>query len=136
MTEMLQAACPAEENAMVSRIATLLAATSLAAMPSVCLGQEVEEFSDAALTRAQWQQRLEQARRRSEEFVANARANSAAAGEFDQKDAEASQRAMNDPTLQPGDLVATDKGLFIFTGQDEGRGAGNFRLAPKPPSRP
>ena len=105
-------------------------------MPSVCNGQEFDQFSDSALTREQWQQRLEQARRRSEEFVANARANSAAAEEFDQKDAEASQRAMNDPTLQPGDLVATDKGLFIFTGQDEGRGAGNFRLAPKPPSRP
>jgi hypothetical protein len=121
---------------MVFRIAILLAATSLAAMPSVCHCQELDEFSDSALTREQWQQRLEQARRRSEEFVANARANSAAADEFDQKDAEASERAMNDSTLQPGDIVATDKGLLIFTGKDEVRGIGNFKLAPKLPLRP
>ena len=121
---------------MVFRIALLVAATSLAAMPSVCHGQELDEFPDSTLTREQWQQRLEQARRRSEEFIANARANGAPAEEFDQRDAVASERAMRDPTLQPGDIVATDKGLFIFTGKDEGGGTGNFRLAPKPPPRP
>jgi hypothetical protein len=120
---------------MVFRIAILLAATSLAAMPSVCHGQELDEFPDSALTRGQWQQRLEQARRRSEEFVANARANNIPAEEFD-RDAEASERAMNDHTLQPGDIVATNKGLFIFTGKDEVRGTSNFTLAPKPPPRP
>ena len=79
MTEMLQAACPAEENAMVSRIAILLAATLLAATSARCFSQELEDYSDSALTREQWQQRLEQARQRSEEFVANARARTTAA---------------------------------------------------------
>jgi hypothetical protein len=120
---------------MVSRIAILLAAALLAATSDRCFSQE-QDHSDSALTREQWQQRLEQARQRSEEFVASARARTTAAEEFDQKDAEASERAMNDPTLQRGDIVATDKGLLLFIGKDEERRAGDFRLAPKPTSRP
>jgi hypothetical protein len=121
---------------MVFRIAMLLAAASLAATPSVCYCQDPDEFSDSALTREQWQRRLEQARHRSEEFVANARANRAAAEEFDQQDAEASERAMNDPTLQRGDIVSTGGGLLIFTGKGEENRTGHFRLVPAPPPRP
>ncbi|NOJ43692.1 hypothetical protein [Bradyrhizobium australiense] len=120
---------------MVSRIAALLVATSLAAIPTHCFGQEPDEFSDSALTREQWRQRLEEARQRSEEFVASARAQRAAPLQSDQKDAEASERAMNDPTLQRGDIIATDKGFFIFTGKDEERQPHDFRLAPNPALR-
>jgi hypothetical protein len=133
---MLKAACLAEGNAMVSRIAILLAATLLAATSVRCFSQELDDYSDSALTREQWQQRLEQARQRSEEFVVDARARRSAAEEFNQKDAEASERAMNDPTLQRGDIVATDKGLLLFTGKGEERRTGDFRLAPNSTSRP
>ena len=121
---------------MVFRIAMLLATTSLAAISAPCFSQELDDHSDSALTREQWQQRLEKARQRSEEFVANARARTKAAEEFDQKDAEASERAMNDPTLQRGDIVATDRGLLLFTGKDEERRPGDFRLAPNSTSGP
>lgn len=121
---------------MVSRISMLLATTLLAATAARCFSQELDDHSASALTREQWQQRLEQARQRSEEFVAKARARTTAAEGFDQKDAEASERAMNDPTLQRGDIVATDKGLLLFIGKDEERRPGDFRLAPNSVSRP
>jgi hypothetical protein len=57
---------------MAVRIVVLFALSVLTA-PLPCFGQEAEEFPDSALAREQWQQRIQDSRRRSEEFVANAR---------------------------------------------------------------
>ncbi|WP_156438651.1 hypothetical protein [Bradyrhizobium valentinum] len=83
-----------------------------------CL-EELEGFPDSTLTADQWQQRVLDARRLSEEYVAKARTRSAGPPSSDQEDAEAAdQRAMNDPSLQRGDMIVTSKGLFVFTGDD------------------
>jgi hypothetical protein len=88
-----------------------------------------ESFADSKLTREQWLQRVENARRRSEEFVANARVEPTDPLSRDLQQREASERAMNDPTLQPGDIVSTDRGLVVFIGRDEERKPGDFRAA-------
>lgn len=121
---------------MVSRFTMVLIAALLVAGSTRCIGQEADAPSDFSLTREQWQQRLEEARRRSEEFVAGARARTPAPPEPDLHDNEATERAMNDPTLQHGDVIATSKGFLLFIGRDEERRPDQFRSAPTPPARP
>jgi hypothetical protein len=104
---------------MTIRIAALLLSGCLAAAPQCGLGQEADDFPDSSLTREQWQQRIDEARRRSEEFVTNTRTQSVPPPQPEQKDAEAADRAMNDPSLREGDIVATGKGFVVFVGRDE-----------------
>jgi hypothetical protein len=111
-------------------IATLLVTGFLTTASVRCSGQEIEDSPDATLTREQWQQRVEAARRRSEDFVANARTQMADPSPFDQSENEAADRAANDPTLRPGDIISTRRGLFVFTGRDEEHRPGDFQPLP------
>jgi lysozyme family protein len=119
---------------MPLRTTALLVAWSLLASSACCFAQTVEDFPDSALTGEQWQQRVQDARRRSETFVANARNRTADPPAPDKGDAEvADQRAMNDPSLQPGDIIATSRGFVVFVGRDgEARQLGDFLPAPNP----
>jgi hypothetical protein len=109
----------------------LFVAWSLIASSAWCFGQETEEFSDSALTRDQWQQRVEYARRRSGEFVANARMQAAIPPLSEKEEAEAAgQRAMNDPSLQHGDIIATGQGFVVFVGRDEEHQPNDFLPTP------
>jgi lysozyme family protein len=85
-----------------------------------CFAQELEHFPDAELTGQQWQQRVQDARRRSEEFVAKARTQQTLdPPSSDRANAEAAdRRAMNDPSLQRGDIIATSRGFVVFIGRD------------------
>jgi lysozyme family protein len=116
----------------------LLVGWLLLAPSGYCYAQELENFPDAALTSEQWQQRVRDARRRSEEFVANARTQTADPPPSDKADAEAAdQRAMNDPSLQRGDIIATSRGFLVFVGRDsEERQPGDFVPAPSQRSPP
>ena len=58
-------------------IAVLVVTGLMTAAPWRCLAEETQDFPDATVTREQWQQRVESARRRSEDFVANARTQTA-----------------------------------------------------------
>jgi len=81
---------------MKVRTLVLVVAWSLAASSARCLAQEPENFPDSTLTAEQWQQRVQDARRRSEEFVANARTRTAdppPSGNTGKEDAEATDRA-------------------------------------------
>lgn len=99
----------------------------LAAISICCHAQE----SDSVLTREQWQQRVEEARRRSEDFVAGARTRAAVPSPSPNlTEIEAAERAMRDPSLQQGDIIATNKGLLIFIGRDEQHQPGDFVSAP------
>lgn len=119
---------------MTSQTTALLVAWSLSASSACCFAQEVQTFPDSVLTAEQWQQRVQDARRRSDEFVANARTQRASPPPSDKEDAEAAdRRAMNDPSLQPGDIVATSQGFIVFVGRDsEERQPGDFLPAPNP----
>jgi hypothetical protein len=122
---------------MKIRTLVLVVAWSLAASSACCLAQEPENFPDSTLTAEQWQQRVQDAHRRSEEFIANARARTAdppPSGNTGKEDAEAiDQHAMNDPSLQPGDIIATSKGFLVFVGRDsDARQPSDFVPAPSP----
>jgi lysozyme family protein len=119
---------------MTLRTTALLVAWSLLASSAYCFAQDLEAFPDSALTAQQWQQRVQEARRRSEEFVANARTQTASLPSSGKDDAEAAdQRAMNDPSLQRGDIIATSQGFVVFVGGDsEERQPGDFLPAPNP----
>jgi hypothetical protein len=98
--------------------------------------QQSEDDSDASLTAQQWRQRVEDARGRSEEFVARARSRISEPIQSDEEDAKAAdQRAMNDPSLKRGDIVSTSKGLLVFVGREEGnnRQASDFEPATELP---
>ena len=100
------------------RSPVVVVAVSLLASPVNGL-EEMDSFPDSTLTAEQWQQRVMDARRRAEEYVANARTRTASPAQSDQEETEAAdQRAMNDPSLQRGDIIATSKGFFVFTGDD------------------
>jgi hypothetical protein len=105
--------------AMPVRIGVLLLACFLTTASNRCFGQDAES-PDSNLTREQWQQRVEDARRRAEEFVANARTQAPPPlPPPEAVDKEAANRAMNDPSLKQGDIVATGKGFVVFVGRDE-----------------
>jgi hypothetical protein len=93
----------------------------------------LRDSSDSELSRERWQQRVDEARRRAEEFVARARNGDAMMpSPPNQQQIEAVDRAMHDPTLQQGDLVATKEGLLLFTGRDERHQPSDFIFAANP----
>ena len=113
---------------MLSRnIIPLLALASLVAAPARVFAEELRQvfqqdlsdFSDTTLTPQQWRQRVEDARRQSEAFVAQARSHTIDSIQSDQENVELTdQLAMNDPSLKPGDIVSTSHGLLVFIGRD------------------
>ena len=83
-------------------------------------GQDSQKASDASLTEQQWRQRVEDARARSAEFVAKAKAGTAEVEPSKEEEKLADQRAMNDPSLRAGDIVSTSKGFLVFQGLEDG----------------
>ena len=82
---------------------------------------EQQSAPDALLTEQQWRQRVEDARTRSAEFVAKAKAGTAEVEPSNEEQEKlADQRAMNDPSLRAGDIVSTSKGFLVFQGLDNG----------------
>jgi len=98
--------------------AVLILVLSLLGSTANC-SEEVDRLPDSSLTPDQWRQRVIDARRRSEEYVAGLRAGSVSEPSSAQLHTEeADQRAMMDPSLHPGDIIATIRGFFVFTGSD------------------
>jgi hypothetical protein len=95
-----------------------------------CFGQEADDLRGAALSRQEWQQRVEDARRQSQEFVANARTRREDPMTSTQEEMEAAHRALRDPTLQQGDMISTGKGFVVFVGRDEEHGSNDFLPTP------
>jgi hypothetical protein len=107
--------------------AALLMALFVAATDR-CAAEDVEEFPDSQLTREQWQQRLDEARRRTESFVAKLRSQPSEPFVSEREQQEiADQRAMRDQTLQQGDIVSTSRGFLVYTGRDNNNATGAFR---------
>jgi hypothetical protein len=93
--------------------------------------QDSSDFSDATLTPQQWRQRVEDARRRLEEFVAQARSHTIHSMQSALENTEL-QLAMNDPSPQPGDIVSTSHGFLVFIGRDGAeRRPDNFQRIPQ-----
>ena len=116
---------------MIPRTLALLV-TWLLVASTWSFAQVLQDSPDSELTAEQWQRRVGDARRRSEEFVANARNQTPDPQASAKEDAEATdQRAMNDPSLQRGDIIATSKGFLVFVGPDsDKRKPADFLPAP------
>lgn len=73
---------------------------------------------DSLLSREDWKRRIEEARKRAalarRDWQLNAPLRMLAP---DPPEKIATQRVLSDDTLQPGDIVSTDKGLFLFRGR-------------------
>ncbi len=110
--------------------------TFVSALLTLGAGPSVAQLAapDAELTREQWNERVDAARHRSQEYIANLRTTVPAPPSRFQMEKQAAERAMNDPTLRPGDVVSTGRGLVVFTGNGEERRSSDFR--PLSPSSP
>lgn len=103
----------------------------LLAAPARCPAQESADSPDANLSQEDWRRRIDEARRRTDEFVANARNRKADPFSADDLRKESIDRARRDPTLRQGDIVATDRGFEIFVGNEEGRQSSDFVPLPR-----
>lgn len=110
---------------MNAPVAALLLISLLAA-PALCLAQNAADSADANLSQEEWRQRVNEARRRSDDFVANARNRKGEPFSDSDRKKEAIERATRDPTLRQGDIVATDRGFEMFVGSSESRQPGDF----------
>jgi hypothetical protein len=85
------------------------------------------------MTRGQWRERVLEAKRRARQFAQEHRGRPS----FDppslaDEERIASERALNDDDLQRGDIVSTNKGLFVFKGQsDQERRESDFVPLPR-----
>src|ERR1700730_5567481 len=79
-----------------------------------------EDDAPLDISRGQWRERVAEAKRRARQFVLEHRGRST----FDtpsmaDQEQIASERVLNDGSLEPGDIVSTNKGLFVFKGRSD-----------------
>jgi hypothetical protein len=69
------------------------------------------------VSRQEWLERVQEATRRAKEAAVEHRMHPERyTPSAEDKARIASERVLNDDSLQPGDIVSTDKGLFVFHG--------------------
>lgn len=72
------------------------------------------------MSREQWRARIEEARRRSRQVAIEQRARMRyEPPSREELERIASERVLTDDSLQPGDIVATNRGLFVFRGRPD-----------------
>lgn len=96
--------------------------------PHLCLAQTEPESSlndylppsEPELTRDEWRQRIEDARRRAKEISRERREHPELYKPIpEDPELVATERLLNDESLQRGDIVATKKGLFVYQGRSD-----------------
>ncbi|QAU50397.1 hypothetical protein EAS56_26450 [Bradyrhizobium guangzhouense] len=91
--------------------------------------------SDPEPTRDQWRQRIDEARQRAKEASRERREHPELYKPVpEDPDLVATERLLNDDSLQRGDIVTTKKGMFVYQGRsDQPRREQDFvPVAPKP----
>ncbi|WP_407117213.1 hypothetical protein [Bradyrhizobium sp. LMG 9283] len=106
-----------------------LASPSLSlASPSLSLAQTEPEPSlndylppsEPEVTRDEWRQRIEDARRRAKEVSRERREHPELYKPIpEDPDLVATERLLRDDSLQRGDIVATKKGMFVYQGRSD-----------------
>lgn len=92
-----------------------------------------QEQVEPEISRDDWRERIQEARRRAKEAAVERR-NNPVPYVVTPEDPEriATDRVMNDDSLQRGDIVSTKKGLFMFKGRsDQPRRADDFVALPR-----
>jgi hypothetical protein len=83
---------------------------------------------EAEVSRQEWVERIQGARQRAKDAALEHRMHPERyAPSPEDKARISSERVLNDDSLQPGDIVSTDKGLFVFRGNaDQPRKSEDF----------
>jgi hypothetical protein len=98
------------------------------ACPSSCLAQTEPEPSindylppsEPEVSRDEWRQRIEEARRRASEASRERREHPELYKPIpEDPDLAATERLLRDDSLQRGDIVATKKGMFVYQGRSD-----------------
>lgn len=96
--------------------------------PSLCLAQTEPEPSlndylppsEPEISRDEWRRRIEDARRRAREISRERREHPELYRPIpEDPDLVATERLLNDESLQRGDIVATKKGMFVYQGRSD-----------------
>lgn len=113
----------------VSACGTILVLATLVAIVSVTIATSskaqdaienptVDEAVPPEISREGWRERVLEARRRSREAALERRNNPERYAITPEDPGRvATERVLNDDSLQRGDIVSTDKGLFVFRGR-------------------
>lgn len=108
------------------RAAALFAILLCSPVASPCMAQDtlgsptVEEELQPEISRQEWLAKVQEAKQRARETAQERRNHPELyAPSPVNQERVASERALNDNSLQPGDIVSTDKGLFVFRGRVE-----------------
>lgn len=76
--------------------------------------------SEPELTREEWRQRIEDARRRGKEVARERREHPELYVPVpEDPEIVATERVLNDESLQRGDIISTKKGMFIYQGRSD-----------------
>lgn len=89
---------------------------------------------DSLVPREDWRRRIDDARKRAEQARRDWQFNAPLRLVVpDPPEKIATQRVLGDDTLQPGDIVSTDKGFFLFRGRSgaDGQTADFAPIAPR-----
>jgi hypothetical protein len=82
--------------------------------------QGLEDRVAPEIDRDQWRERVAEAKRRARQIAVEQRRRSRFdAAPIVDEERIASERVLNDDSLQPGDIVSTNKGLFVFRGRSD-----------------
>lgn len=71
------------------------------------------------MSREQWRERVVEAKRRAKQFALENRGRIALPPSAAEEQRIASERVLNDESLQSGDIVSTNKGLYLFKGRPD-----------------
>jgi hypothetical protein len=95
-------------------------------LEGACLAQDAtsspaaEDASPPNMSREQWRERVVEAKRRARQLALENRGrimfNAPSAAE---EERIASERVLNEYSLQSGDIVSTNKGLYVFRGRPD-----------------
>jgi hypothetical protein len=98
----------------------------------VMMKEAPEEDSTREINRDEWRERVAEAKRRARQFVLEHRGRSTLdTPSMADQEQIASERVLNDGSLEPGDIVSTNKGLFVFKGRsDQERRESDFIALP------
>lgn len=92
-------------------------------------------FEPPEPSREEWRQRIEEARRRASDVARERREHPELTMPIpEDPEIVASERVLNDDSLQRGDIVTTKKGMFVYRGRpDQPRSEQDFvPIAPRP----
>ena len=101
---------------------------ALFAWPLACRAQKEPEPSlsdylppsEPEVSRDEWRQRIEDARRRAKEVARERREHPELYKPIpEDPDLVATERLLHDDSLQPGDIVKTKKGMFVYQGRPD-----------------